>query len=225
MNISSLSLRRFQVGLALFFLILFGKAWGAVPETKPQSNSTEVKDRVYSRIAASAEALRTVSSDFSQEKHLAMLKNPLISEGRFVYEKPDRLFWEFRRPAPAGFQVQGTKVKRWRGSLRQAETIALEEDPPVKAMVEQIFAWSRADFPWLEKRYTIQVREETPTLLKLTPLSPQEKKFIGFIQIAFSPDWAYVRSVEIHEKRGDFTSIVFSGARVNQPIPEGLWEK
>jgi outer membrane lipoprotein-sorting protein len=225
MSSSSLSLTRFIVGFSLFLLFLFGKSWEAVPETKNLSEAAEAKARVYSRIAAGAGALQNISSDFHQEKHLAILKNPLMSEGRFVYQKPERLLWEVRRPSPEGFQVQGTKVKRWRGSPQEVESIDLNADPPVKAMVEQIFAWSRADFPWLEKRYNIQVREEKPTVLKLIPLDPQEKKFVAFIQISFSMDWAYVRSVEIHEKGGDFTTIVFSDARVNQSLPVGLWKR
>lgn len=77
----------------------------------------------------------------------------------------------------------------------------------------------------LEKKYQIQVQEETPTNLLLTPLSAQERRFVSYLKIAFSPDWRYVRAVEIHEKGGDFTRLLFSNTRLNPPLPEALWGK
>ncbi|MCJ7833370.1 MAG: outer membrane lipoprotein carrier protein LolA, partial [Deltaproteobacteria bacterium] len=169
--------------------------------------------------------IKTISSDFSQEKHLSMLKDPLVSFGKFVYEKPDRLYWEILKPSPAGFAVSGGKARRWGSDPRADETFAIDQEPMVKAVVEQIFAWARADFPWLEKRYRITVTEETLSKLKLIPLSPQEKKILAHITIAFSEDWTHVRSVEIHEKGGDFTRLLFFIALLNPSLPKDLFGK
>ena len=95
----------------------------------------------------------------------------------------------------------------------------------IRAIVEQVLAWTRADFTWLEKRYRITVTEETPSFLKLIPLSSQEKKFLPYITIAFSEDWTHVRSVELHEKGGDFTRLRFINTLLNPSLPKDLFGK
>ena len=100
-----------------------------------------------------------------------------------------------------------------------------EKDPIAKAIIEQVFAWVRADFPWLEKRYKITVTEDTPTLLKLVPLSSQEKKYVSHLYIAFTEDWVHVKLVEIHEKGGDYTRITFSNISLNRPLPKDIFKQ
>ena len=212
------------LGLVFFFL-LYGHPSEPAAEMKSEQRAKEIKSQTFSLIAAGASTLQTLSSDFSQEKHLSMLKEPLISSGKFAYEKPDRLYWEIIKPSPAGFVVQGDKVKRWSSDPRVTETLEIDQEPMARAIVEQVFAWAKADFPRLEKRYRITVMDETSSLLKLIPLSSQEKKFLTHITIAFSEDWTHVRSVELHEKGGDFTRFRFLNTLLNPSLPKDLFGK
>lgn len=219
--------KRFRLFILLgFFCLLSGAIGtaGSIEESRSGEEGGDLKARTYAAIAAQAEKIKTLSSDFSQERHLEILKSPLISEGRFFYEKPDRLYWEVRGPKPMGFTVQGQRIKRWMGNPGNEETLGVEEDPLIQSLTEQIFCWSRADFGALEKRYRIQVAQAS-TVLRLTPLSARERKFISQVQIAFDPDWLHVRSVEIRERGGDFTRIVFRNTRLNPSLPDDLWKK
>ncbi len=206
--------------LLVFFISLGYASWIAAAETNPDQ-----KSKVFTLIATGASAVQTLSSDFSQERHLSMLKEPLISTGKFAYEKPDRLYWEIEKPSPLGFLLQGDKGKRWSGNAKVTEPLEINQEPMIRAIVEQVFAWTRADFPWLEKRYRISLMEETSHSLKLIPLSFQEKKFLTHITITFSEDWTRVRSVELHEKGGDFTRLRFFNTLLNPSLPKDLFGK
>jgi outer membrane lipoprotein-sorting protein len=194
-------------------------------EIKSEQKSKENKSKIFTLIAAGAATVQTLSSDFSQERHLSMMKEPLISIGKFAYEKPDRLYWEVLKPSPLGFVVRGDKAKRWSSDSAVTETLEVDQEPMIRAIVGQVFAWARADFTWLEKRYRITVLEETPYSLKLIPLSFQEKKFLTYITIAFSEDWTHVRSVELHEQGGDFTRLRFINTLLNSSLPKDLFGK
>jgi outer membrane lipoprotein-sorting protein len=207
-----------------FFLLCFAPSVPAA-EIKTELKDREIKSQIFAHIAAGALAVQTLSSDFSQERHLSILKEPLTSIGKFAYEKPDRLYWEILKPSPLGFVTQGDKAKRWSGSSGVTETLEIDQEPMIKAIVGQVSAWTRADFTWLEKRYRIAVLEETPYSLKLIPLSLQEKKFLAYITIAFSEDWTHVRSVELHEKGGDFTRLRFINTLLNPSLPKDLFGK
>ena len=213
--------------LYLFSLMIFlflCAPFGFSEETGNEQGLQDSKAEAFFHIAGAAETLKTISSDFIQEKHVSMLKEPLISSGRFVYEKPDRLYWEIIKPSPAGFVVRGGKARRWEGDPHKAETFDVQREPVARAIVEQVSAWARADFPWLEKRYRITITEDRPTSLKLLPLSSQEKKYVSHLIIAFSGDWSHVISVEIHEKGGDYVRIKFSHTLLDQPSRKDLFE-
>jgi outer membrane lipoprotein-sorting protein len=209
----------------VFLLLLCFAPSNPTAEIKSEPKAKENKSKIFTLIAAGASSVQTLSSDFSQERHLAMMKAPLTSIGKFAYEKPDRLYWEIIKPSPMGFVVQGEKARRWSGDSGIPETLEINREPMIRAIVDQVFAWARADFTWLEKRYRITVTEETAYVLTLIPLSFQEKKFLASITVAFSEDWTHVRSVELHEKGGDFTRLRFINTLLNPPLPKDLFGK
>jgi hypothetical protein len=191
------------------------------------NNSDKVQDTkslAFTTIGSASKNLQTILSDFIQEKHLAMLKDPLISSGRFGYEKPDTLYWEITKPAQPGFAVKGLKARRWNNNPNSSQAFDIEREPLVKAIAEQIFAWARADFSWLEKRYRIIIAEETPGEIRLIPLSSHEKKYVSYLLVIFSNNLSQLSSVEIHEKGGDFTRIKFINTLLNQPLPKTFSE-
>ena len=170
----------------VFFFLLCCASPGPAAEIKPEQKSKENKSKIFTLIAAGASTVQTLSSDFSQERHLSMLKEPLISSGKFAYEKPDRLYWEILKPSPLGFVVQGDKAKRWSGDSEVTETLEIDQEPMIRAIVEQVSAWTRADFTWLEKRYRITVMEETPYFSEAySPFFPGKESFWPILPLPF----------------------------------------
>ena len=106
-----------------FFSCFVVRSPDPAAEIKPEQKTKENKSQIFTLIAAGASTVQTLSSDFSQERHLSMLKEPLISIGKFAYEKPDRLYWEIVKPSPMGFVVQGDKARRWSGDSGVTETL------------------------------------------------------------------------------------------------------
>lgn len=195
---------------------------GSVPASAQGTPVNDAKSEAFARISSVSKELRTLSSDFTQERHVSVLKDPLLSTGRFGYRKPGFLYWETTKPAQSGFMVTDGKARRWNKDRKNSQTFDMEKEPIIRTVVEQVFAWTRADFPWLEKRYAVTVAHETPTALRLTPLSPHEKKHISYLVVRFAEDWSQLDCVEIHEKGGDFTRMVFSNTVLNQPLPGDL---
>jgi len=218
-------IRRLLFFLGIFFLLAHFSVfnWDVDASQRPEV-MPDTKSEAFARISSESKNLQTISSDFTQERHLAVLKDPLLSSGRFGYKKPDSLYWEITKPVPSGFAIIGGKAIRWMNNQRHSQSFDLEKEPVINMIVEQIFAWTRADFPWLEKRYTITVSDETPNELRLVPLSSQEKKHISHLMVRFSKNWSQLDSVEIHEKGGDFTRIIFVNTIVNQSSPKSFSE-
>lgn len=203
--------------LSALFLYIAGVA------TAVETSTTDGSAALFSSLEQTAGTVKTISSDFVQEKHLSMFKSVLTSRGRFYFSKPDQLRWELTAPVASGFVLKGDKGRRWHERTGRTENFQISQDPIMKLVSEQLFAWAKADFAWLRKEYRITVLNESPAALRLEPRSAATAGFLHHLLINFSTDGRHVRSVELHEKDGDFTRIKFVNAVVNKPLQPDLF--
>ena len=182
------------------------------------------KAGAFARIEKTVSTIHAITSEFRQERRLAMLKEPVVSTGRFYYEKPDKLRWEVLSPDLSGFFVNGKLAKQWKGENNPPEAFDMQQNLVVRAIVEQLLAWTKADFAWIEQRYTVSVVKEDPIALKLVPRSSKEKKYIDRILISFEADSHYTNAVDIIEKGGDSIRLTFFNMIINNSPQKELFE-
>lgn len=208
---------------ALIMLLLFvpHTALGALINRNPKA-SHEI-NRIFSKITASSSGVKTLSSDFVQEKHLSILDNMVTSKGRFYYKRDKRLRWELTEPEVLGFTVNGKRAKRWKNNIKLRQTFEIHKAPAIKAFTDQLFTWVNPDIKQIQKRYRIQVIGDNPIDLKLFPNSTQEKKHIDHLRLTFAADAIYVSAVEVHEPDGDYTRIRFMNMKINEPLQDSLF--
>lgn len=174
-------------------------------------------------ILSTASATESFSCDFRQEKHLSMLKKPVLTNGRLYYAAPDRLRWDQEKPATAGFIVKDKKLKRWEGREDRAETVDLATDIGLNIFVAQVFAWHNGDEEWLRRRYKVEVIVGSPPTARLVPLDKTESRFISRLDIAFSEDLSHVQKVEVKTKKKDAITTTFSKCMINPSLSEDLF--
>jgi outer membrane lipoprotein-sorting protein len=191
---------------------------------EPSREQPKGKAGAFARIEKTVSTVHAVASEFRQERRLAMLKEPVISSGRFNYEKPDKLRWEFLSPDPSGFLVNGKLAKQWKGKNNPPEAFDLQLNPVIQLIVDQLLAWTKADFAWIEQRYTVSVVKENPISLKLVPRSSKEKQYIDHILVSFEGETHYSNAVDIIEKGGDSTRIRFFNMIINNSPQKELFE-
>lgn len=177
---------------------------------------------VLNRLQQLSAGIETLSSDFTQEKFLAVFKDTLASSGHFYFKKPDSLRWELTHPIATGFVLNGNRGRRWHERTGQDESFDIERDPVMKIIAQQLLDWTRADFDRLRQDYHIVVIKEQPVVLRLEPLF-DSAGFLDHLLISFVPDGRHVQSVEMHEKDGDYTRIRFENTVINQPLAKDLF--
>jgi outer membrane lipoprotein-sorting protein len=206
--------------LFISFFISIGNLSGYL---EARAEKHEKIAEIFSEIAGSASQVETLIGDFIQEKHLSMLSNILTSTGRFFYKRDNKLRWELHDPISSGFAVNGKQAIRWKDNAEHSQTFQVQQVPFIKVFTDQVFAWAKADFESLKKRYRIQVVGENPADLKLFPKSSREKKYLDHLRIVFAVDASHVNRVEVHEPDGDFTLIRFLKVRINKSLPDSLF--
>jgi len=181
-------------------------------------------DALLLELKLAAAQTETLSSQFVQEKHLAMFEETLLSAGRFVYQKPDRLRWELLTPVASGFILQGKTGQRWNGLSKERGRFSVENDPVMGMIAQQLLAWARVDIDWLQQRYRMELESETPIRLRLYPLDQGEAGFIDHLQVLFAADRSHVAEVKLIEQGGDSTLMRFREVEVNAPLAPDSFE-
>jgi outer membrane lipoprotein-sorting protein len=174
---------------------------------------------VLAELKQAAADTETLSSQFVQEKHLSIFAEKLLSQGRFIYQKPDQLRWELLTPVASGFILQGKQGQRWNSLSKEKESFSVENDPIMGMIAQQLLAWARVDLDWLQNRYRMELQTVEPVSLRLFPLDSGEASFIDYLQILFAADRRHVAEVLMVEQEGDSTLLRFSDVEINTELP------
>jgi outer membrane lipoprotein-sorting protein len=180
-------------------------------------------EAVLLRIKQASKKIKTLQGDFVQKKKVTILKAMPDSNGRIIYQEPDRLRWEILEPVKMGFIITGDHGKKWHGEKDRIKKFDVSKDPIISVISNQVFAWAKGDYDRLKTGYDINILNDNPVELKLIPKSPVEKKYIDSIILAFSDNEEHVNRIEILEKKGGLTQIYFSNVIINNELQEDLF--
>ncbi len=178
-------------------------------------------DAVLQKLRAQATAIESISSEFSQENRLSVFEETIVSSGRFLFRKPDKLRWEYLSPITEGFALEGDRGVRWTETTRTA--FSLRNDPLMNVVARQLLAWATFDLAWLSAEFDITLETVSPVILKLIPKRPDTALVLKHLFIEFSISTDTVQRVELHEQGGDLTRFLFKNAQVNTPLDDGLF--
>lgn len=190
----------------------------------PAPGGADELGELLGELKTAAATTETLTSPFVQEKYLEIFSEKLLSQGMFVYRKPDQLRWELLNPIASGFILQGDKGERWNSLSRERKSFSVEDDPVMGMIARQLLAWARVDLDWLQQRYRLEQVTSNPVVLKLYPLDAGEAGFIDHLQVEFSPDRSHVTEVLMVEQGGDSTSIRFTAVEINTPLPAAAFQ-
>ena len=194
--------------LFLFFLLFASPVYAEVGELAP----------LLVELKLAAAETETLSSHFEQEKYLEIFAEKLLSEGQFVYRKPDQLRWELLTPVASGFVLRGDQGERWNSLSQEQQSFSVKTDPIMGMIAQQLLAWARVDLDWLQSRYRMELQSAKPVILHLYPLDQGEAAFIEYLQIRFAADRSHVAEVLMVEQGGDTTLIRFIDVEINAEL-------
>nr|WP_287410798.1 outer membrane lipoprotein carrier protein LolA [Pseudodesulfovibrio sp.] len=179
-------------------------------------------DALLEQLRVNSLDTHAISSKFTQEKHLSVFNDVIVSEGAFLFQRPRRLRWEYISPFRSGFVLNGESGKRW-DDLTGNHDVDLSSDPAMRVVAEQVLAWATFDLETLTRQYDISVLGTKPVTLRLVPKSSALKSVVSHLRIEFSPNAKSVSVVELHDVDGDYTRLSFYETLLNPSIPEGVF--
>jgi outer membrane lipoprotein-sorting protein len=169
--------------------------------------------------------VKSIRTDFVQQKSLKILSRPITSRGRFFYREPGDIRWEYETPIRSVVLLHKGEAHRY--MRRDGGEYDEDRGPGVEAVrfvLEEMTHWFAGDF---EAGDTF-----VPTLMPGSPskiiLSPRKQGLQGYIQrieLTLSPRPGVLQSVEIVESTDASTLIEFHNPEINPALSDRLFER
>jgi outer membrane lipoprotein-sorting protein len=172
-------------------------------------------------IRKTAEQVKSISASFVQEKHLVILKKPLISKGLLYFKKPDALRWEYQSPIASILMSYRGKTARF---LKRDGVFIKDIGSHIQVMqvvLNEITNWLGGRF---NEGNNFVAKLEKTGLVVLRPSNPQMTKMISHIEILLSEQPGLIESVTIFENKKSFTKLVFQNTKLNDTLEPSLFQ-
>ncbi|PKN34270.1 MAG: hypothetical protein CVU61_08795 [Deltaproteobacteria bacterium HGW-Deltaproteobacteria-19] len=177
----------------------------------------------WDAIRREAGQIRTIHARFVQRKHLPILAKPFVSEGRFSFQAPGSVRWEYTKPVRSVLLIHKGSVKRYTKGDGEWVPDAGGQLQGMQMVMEEISAWTQGRFD-TDPRFTARLEGGRPARVVLVPKDPSLANLIARIEITFSPEKrGAIRSVKIVEGKDAWTMLEFTRAEHNLPLAERLF--
>lgn len=156
--------------------------------------------------------VKTLQSNFSEEKHLSLLSQPIESTGQLSFDKnTQKLYWQYQTPFQNGFLIEKEQVYRLQGATK-----TLVQNAMGRMMAAQMVVWLTLDFESLKQNYVITLRKNEITFIPRNKTHKIVKQIVVWLD---EKNPQIVTQVQMEEPNGDFIRWKFTDVRLNNPLP------
>lgn len=161
---------------------------------------------LLSKIGAQVEQQAVLRAEFTQTKHMAALKRPLVTSGRLVFSRHHGVLWQIEKPYRISYVLSEDRIVEIEADGARQERN--RRDVPGLAQVGNVFrSVLGANAASLREVFEVVAEGDTSKwTIKLKPRQPQMAKFIK--SLTLSGD-RFVEIIRIEEATGDETQIRF----------------
>lgn len=196
-------------------------------EPDPRASGLSAADRVLvllDRVRAAQAEIRSLTADFVQRRESELLLETEESRGRFAFQRPDRVLWEYETPDPMRVLVDGSRMLTWYQALDRAELV--EVGRYSDRILQYMGAKSSIDV--LQRYFEVSVAfpddRQEPYRLELVPRGRRVEKRLAGMTIWLDPVLFVPVRLIYREADGDLTEYEFEDLDVNPEIPASRFE-
>jgi len=151
-------------------------------------------------------AMPGLRATFREEKRIALLEEPLVSEGTLHFAPPGRLARHVTSPSPSSVVIDGDRLLF--GDAKGTRELDLAARPPVRAFVDAFVKLLAGDRPGLERLFTVELEPRgSAWRLVLRPRSSPLKDV--FDRLEAEGTGVVLSRLGVFERSGDSTETTF----------------
>lgn len=204
--------------LTISFCMLFFLLVDANGQFQPMQNVDMFKKRMQTE----SQNTSSISCNFIQERHLAVMTKPIVSKGKFWFKKPASVRWEYHEPYSTLIILSKRKVFI-REDKKQQE-YDMQSGSAFQNLGKIMFNFILGDITSAENDFNIEYFENKELFfVRLVPkiIKPND---LQKIELFFEKKDYSLAQIIMYENADDYTSIKFTDIILNGHIDAGLFK-
>ena len=168
-------------------------------------------DPNFKTISEELSKTKALKSKFTQSKKIKVLKRPLKSSGRLVFERSTGVFWELQKPFKSTIIIDKEKLTAIDDDGKKT-IIKAEEKPMLYGFTKIFLAIFSGNTDELKEHFEIYYAKESDEWqIGLIPKSSGLQKVLS--KILLTDTESTVNKITLWEENGDLTNIEFSNTQ------------
>ena len=184
------------------------------PGYKPVANAADFRQQ----FTKTAQATKSISCDFVQEKNLSMLSDKIVSTGKFWFKRDNKVRMEYEKPTYYLLVINGSNIKTKDG---QKENKVSAKSNKMFEQINQMMIDCVQGTALDNKSFNTKVFENAQSyLVELIPTAKNLQGIFNSITLTVDKKDYSVTRMEMLEQSGDNTTISFLHKQMNINIPD-----
>ncbi len=194
------------------------------PAPKPAWLEGKERDEFLSQVERAMAGAKSIAATFQQEKELPLFQDTVRTSGFLLFERPDRLRWETRKPFRSVLIVAGNEVGKfeWIGGERRSLRLGRGADV-ILAVMDRIRGWFQGKFDREGKEYEVDAARSPKPRIVLRPKDRAIGRSLRAVELDLAPDLSSVHTVTIVEEGGGRTVMRFEERKRGGEFPPGTF--
>ena len=199
------------------FVLLVSLCAATVLRAAPLSQD-EINDLVQ-RLQTVYQNRTSLQANFREERHVAILKEPVINQGKIWFTPPDKIRREIGGNSPSTTVIDGKKMTIYYPNLKTAEQYDLEKRPIIRQSLEALTAG--LNFQRVADYYTIEgTKENNCYIVTLSPKTASIRRLVKSLTLTMQTDLT-PEKVDFQSPRGERVLIDYSNVK-RDPVPDSV---
>ncbi len=218
-------MQRALILLILFLFIPANYCYAEPSGIKTHKNLAPDLYEVLHRLEDKTSEIRTLKTEFVQEKELAVFKEKIILKGMIFLQKPELFAWHIIKPLSYSMVIKGDILSQWDENTKKTQKISLSKNPAFQVAISQMKDWFSGKYTSMTEDYDIIILKRKPASLKFIPKkNTTVSNVIDSVTVTFRDDERYIHQIYIKEKSSNSTLLTFVNTQLNTPLEAAAWE-
>ncbi|HEU0135734.1 MAG TPA: outer membrane lipoprotein carrier protein LolA [Flavobacterium sp.] len=198
-----------------FLLVLISSTAALAQQKMSAAEITSFKNAVNT----TAKNTRTLSTDFTQYKHMDFLAKDIETSGKMNFKTPNMLQWQYVKPYKYSVIFKNNKIYINDGGKKSNI-----DSNKMFDKLSKLITGSVNGNMFDEKEFTITYfKSADANITLLVPKDASLKKYIKQMELSFDKKANTVAEVKMTEPSGDYTRIVFKNKLINAKIDDAVF--
>lgn len=175
----------------------------------------QTQEEVMQTLTQAAASMQCMNCRFTQQKTMAMLSEPTVSEGLMSYNAPDRMRWEYTSPYAFALVVDGEKITKINEG--NEEVLDAKSGRMYQGIVNIIMSSATGKKLFDKTMFDVDIQDVGEFWkAEMKPKRQNMKRMFSTLTFYFGKADNIINRVEMTEAGGDVTTIQFYDMKINE---------